>query len=134
MIQADGQGIDGEVASALIIFQCAIFHHRFARVVTIALFSGPHKLHLNLFLLFTSNLYLCRTEVLEDTQIRLPAQFLLQGLSHSNPTAHNHDINIVRWPFEEDITDISAHDITFHAQLVSYGRDLVENLLIKDLC
>ena len=81
VIQADGQGIDGEIAAALIIFQSTIFHHRLARVVAIAFLTCTYELHF-IFLPRSSvlrphELYLRGAEILEDTQMCFLSKFFL---------------------------------------------------------
>ncbi len=45
MIQADGHRIYGEVSPLLIIFQGTVFHHRLARIMTIAFLTRTNELH-----------------------------------------------------------------------------------------
>ena len=44
-IETYRQGINREITTVLVIFQRAIFHDRFARIVAITFFAGTHKLH-----------------------------------------------------------------------------------------
>ena len=133
LIQTDSHRIDSEVAPVLVILQRTVFDDGFARVVTIALLTGSHELHLYLLLMRSSHLHLSRTEVAEHGEMGFPAQQLLQFLSHLDTTAHHYDIDIVRGALKEDITDIAAHHIAFHAHAVSNVSDLVKNLLIQQL-
>ena len=69
-IQTDSHGIDGEVATVLVVFQGTILDDRLARVVAIALATGTDELNFYLVppssFLLPRIFHLCRTEVAED--------------------------------------------------------------------
>ena len=60
MVEANGHGVDGEVAAVLVIFQRAVFHDGLSGVMPIAFFPGSHKFHLSI-----PTLHLRRTEIAE---------------------------------------------------------------------
>ena len=152
-VQAYSQGIDGEVATVLVVFQRTVFHMWLTRVVTIALSPCTHKLHLYLFCLYPARcslfisvncpvscansaapsspyFHLCRPEALKHAQVCLSAVSLLQFLSHGDAAPDDHHVDILRRPFQKQISDIAANDVAFHPQLVCHRRYLVEDLLV----
>ena len=46
-VQTDGHGVDGEVATVLVVLKGAVFHHGLAAVAVVRLTAGAHKLNLN---------------------------------------------------------------------------------------
>ena len=157
LIQADSHGIDGKVATILVILQRTILHHRLTRVVAIALLTCTNELHFY-FLSILAPPYprtpvppyndLRRAEVLEYAKMCSLAHSILQGFRHTNAhtygafplaswrgnlglrlTYHNY-IDVVRGAFQKDVTHISTNHITFYSHLVSYLANLMEDILI----
>ena len=62
--------------------------------------------------------------------MRFLAYYAFQLFSHGDTTANNHNINIVRGTFQEDIPHIPANHIALQTQLVCSCTDLVEDFLI----
>ena len=60
----------------------------------------------------------------------LPPHHPLQFLSHGDAASHDHHVDIVRWPFEEDIPHVAPHHIALQPQTVCGLTDLMEYLLI----
>ena len=46
VVEADGHGVDGEVATVLVVLEGAVLDDRFARVVAVALAAGTDELYL----------------------------------------------------------------------------------------
>jgi hypothetical protein len=44
--------------------------------------------------------------------------------------SHDHHIDVVTGPFEENVAHIAAHDIAFQAEAVGCFTDLMEYLLV----
>ena len=81
-VQANSQCIDGKITAVLVILQCTVLYNRLAGIVCIRFFSCTHKLNFR-----TIVLQLCRTEILEDGNMRPTPQTLTQRLGHGNATS-----------------------------------------------
>ena len=129
LIQADGKCIDGKITTVLIILQCAVFHDGLARIVAVALTASAHKLHLHL-----SHLHLGGAEIAENRKVGLSPQLFLQAASHIDAAAHDHHVDVFRWPFQEDIANEAAHDIAFYSQFVGRIGNQMEYVFIEYFC
>ena len=89
-IQTHGQGVNGEISAVLIVFQCAIFHMRFARIVAVALLACAHKFHFHVTIF-----HLRCAKVFKHAEVGFLAQRLLQRVGHLYATAHDHHIDVV---------------------------------------
>ena len=96
--------------------------------MAVALTTGSYELHF-----FVLKLNLCRSEVLEHTQMSLATQHAFQFCSHLDATAYHHHVYIVGRSFKEDITHITAYYVAFHVQAVGHFTNEVEYLLVKYL-
>ena len=104
--------------------------------MAVTLLSGTHKFHLGHsgFPTLPVDLHLRRTEVLEHRQMRPATEFLLQSLSHVDSTSHDHHIDVFRRTFQENVTHVASHHVTFHAEFVSRFRNQMKDVLIKYFC
>ena len=124
LVQTDGQSIDGEVTTVLIILQGAGLDNGFAGILPIRLFPGTDELHLHI-----APFHLGGTEVLEDSQsAALPS--LVESLRHLDAATDHHHVNIVRGTLQEDITDKSAYHITLHTLLVRNLGNQLEYFIV----
>ena len=60
MVEADGKGVDGEIASVLVVFQRSVLDMRLAAVVAVGFLARTHKFYLEVAVL-----HLCGAEVAE---------------------------------------------------------------------
>ena len=120
-VEADGQGIDGEVASVLVVLQRAVFDDGLARVVRIGFAACAHELHFE-----RAALHLGRAEVAKHRHMRLLAQFLPECLGHRDAAAHDDDVDVLRGTFEEEVAHVSAHGVALQSQLVGRLGDFVK--------
>ena len=132
-VQANSQCIDGKITAVLVILQCTVLYNRLAGIVCIRFFSCTHKLNFR-----TIVLQLCRTEILEDGNMRPTPQTLTQRLGHGNATAYHHHINILGRTLQENITYISTDYVTFQSQFISrFGYPLeyiITKILLQFFC
>lgn len=73
-IEAHCHGVDGEVATVLVVFEGTVFHVGLPTVMAIALLAGAHKLHLQ-----SAAFHLRRAEVAEHRQVGSSTQHALQA-------------------------------------------------------
>jgi hypothetical protein len=97
--------------------------------VTVTLLAGTDEFHFN-FCVSLPDFYLCRTEILENRQVSLPAKRAFQLTGYLNATAHDDNVDVVAGTFEEDVAHVTAYDVTFYAKVVGCRADLVKYLLV----
>ena len=129
LVQADGHGIDSKVATVLIVLQRSVFDNRFTGVVTVALLTSSHKLHL-VFGTLLPEFHLGSTKVLKYAKMCFLAYDALEFLGHLDAAANYHHIDIVRRTFQEYVAYISAHHIALQTQSICSLAYLVEDVLI----
>ena len=125
VVEADGEGVDGEVAPADVVLQRAVLHDGFARVVGVALAAGADKLHLGL-LTGVAPFDLRRAEVAEDGERGASTETFLEGLGHFDAAAHHHDVDVLGGALQEEVAHVAAHDVAVHPQPVGrtpYGLE-----------
>ena len=113
LVQADGHGVNGEIAAFLVIVQSAIFHNGIAALAVIGLSPCPDKFQFPL-----AGLDLGRAVGAENSQVGTLAQTVSHSPSHLDAAAHCHKIHIVAGPFKENVPDISTNDIALAVQLI----------------
>ncbi len=127
-VETHREGVDGEVATVLVVFQRTVLDMRLTAVAVVALTPGAHKLHL-----LVVPLHLRRSEVAEHREVSRSAKRILESLRHLNATANHHHINIVARTLKEEVAHIATHHIRLQMQTVGGGRYLVENVFIEKL-
>ena len=133
-VKADGHRVNSEVAAVLVVFQRAVLNNRLARVVAVALAPGTNKFHLTVNAFIAIELYLCRSKVLEHSQMGTPPQTLLQLSGYLNAAANHHHIDVIGGPLQENITHVATHHIAFHAHCIGHLTYLVKYLLVEEYC
>ena len=71
-----------------------------------------------------------RPEILEHAEMSLRAEHTLQLTGHLDAATHDDNVDVVGWTFEEDVTHVTAHDVTFDTESVGGFAYLVEYLLV----
>ena len=121
LVEADGHGVDGEIAAVLVVFEGAVFHEGLAAVTVVRLATGAHKLNLNAFV--TDHR---RAEGAIVFRLLVARQVGSHLLGQGDAAPDGHDVDVVRFPPEQDIAHIAANHITPHAQLLTGLGDEVE--------
>ena len=118
-VEADGQGVDGKIASLLVVVKGAVFHNGLARIAAIRLLSRAHHLNFGVVIAKTG-----RAKVLElgnggqnalflcNVRTNLPGKF--------QAVAHHHAVYVGRGTVEQQVAHIAAHHI--HFGMVRLGR------------
>ena len=113
LVQAHGHGVDGEVAAVLVVLEGAVLHHGLARVVAVALAPRAHELHFE-----RAPLHLGRAEVAEHGEAGLLAEPLLELRGEADAAAHDDDVDVAGWSFEEEVAHVAADHVALQAELV----------------
>ncbi len=129
LVETHGEGVDGEVAAILVVFQGAVFHMWLARVVAVALLARAHELHL-----VATPFHLCRAEILEHGEVGVPREQFPESLGNLYAAAHDHDIDVVARALEEKVTHVSANHVGLKAEAVGGLRDFVKYVFVQQLC
>ena len=134
LIEAEGEGVDGEIAPPLVVVERPILDDGFARVVAVTLLSRSYKFefffHLSVFAFVLHPMmpfHLSRSEVAEYRAMCPLAQTPCKGLGHFNARTHHDDVDIFRRPFQQQIAHIAADDVGFDAQRIDRGRKLLKD-------
>ena len=130
VVQTDGHGVDGEVATVLVVGQGAVFYDWFTRVVAVALATSTDKFKFYIF----AHLHLCRTEVLENGEVSLASESFFHLFGQSDATAHNNHVDVVRRSFEKDVAHVATHHITFEPQMVGSIAYQMKDIIIEYFC
>ena len=108
LVQADGHCVDGEIAAALIIIEGAVFHNGVTALAMIRLTAGTHKFQFPL-----AGLDLCCTIGAEYRKMSPFAQVACHSLCYLDAAADGHKVHVVAGAFQEDVPDVTAHNVTF---------------------
>ena len=120
LVQAEGKGVDGEVAPVLVVLEGSVLDDWLAAVVAVRLFPGANK-----FQLEVAAFHLGRTEILEYREVGATSEFLGDQLGQFYATPDGDDIDIFGWAVEIDVADITTDYVSFQSQLVGrFGSDL----------
>ena len=128
-VEANGQCIDGEVASVEVVIQCAVLDDGLAAASGVAFASRPYELHL-----LSLVLELCRAKVAEHADVCSASQPCSQLLGHTYAGAYHQAIDVLGRPLQVEVSHISAYHIAFHAQTVGRLAYLVEDGSVEQLC
>lgn len=126
VVEADGKGVDGEIASVLVVFQRSVLDMRLAAVVAVAFLARTHKFYLEVAVL-----HLCGAEVAEYRQMRLASQLALEFFGHTDAASHDHHVDVIGSPLQKQVAHVSAHHIALHVQVVCHAADGLEYILVK---
>ena len=118
-VERPGQGVDGEIAAALVVVERSGLDLRFARIVRIGLLAGPYEFDLD-----AARAEHRRAEGLEDRDFRV--EFAPERLGQGDAAADDHHVDIGRWTPQVIVADVSAHDEGPHALFVGQARDAAE--------
>ena len=121
-VETDGQGIDGEVPTVQVVLQRAVLHDRLTAVVAVALAAGTHELDFKAVIL-----QLCCSEIAEHTDVGPTPQPAPQCLGHRDAGTHDHTVDVLRGPLQEEVAHIAPHHIAFHTQRIGRLAYLVED-------
>jgi len=124
-METDGQGVDGEVATELVVFQAAVFHDGFAGVLAVGFPSGAHEFYLEIFVF-----QLGRPKILKDMYLDLFAQAGGNGFGQLDTTAHRHHIDIFGGTTQEQIAHIATNDVAGKVFVASHLGDDRENRVV----
>ena len=105
-VQTNGQCINGEIASILIVFQTAILYGGLARIVAIGLLAGPYKFHFQIAVFDH-----CGTKTLKNGNAGYRVQFSSNPLRQFYSTAYTNDIDVFGSSGQQAITHITTHHI-----------------------
>ena len=132
VVEADGQGIDGEIAAVLVVLQRAVLNDRLARIVGIAFAACTYEFHL-----LTLPFQLGRAEIAKYRQVGTMTDARLDGFGNGDTAAFDHHVNILRRTVHQQIAHVAADDVALHTQFVGHltnelkhrGADLIFEFL-----
>ena len=127
-VQANGHGVDGEIATVLVVLEGAVLHHRLARVVAVAFLARTDELD---FLMAV--LHLRRTEVAEHRKVGTAAKPGGKRLGHAYAAADNHDVNVVGRALQKQVAYVTAHQVALQPQRVGSLRKQPEHRGLEPL-
>ena len=107
-IKAYGKGVYSEITTVLIVFKSAILYMWLTAIVTVALFTSANKFNFSILVF-----HLGCSKIAEHRNMSFLSKNLFQSISNTNTTSHHYHIYIVRGSFEEEITHVATHYITF---------------------
>ena len=121
-VQTNGQGIDGQITTLLIILNGAWFNLWLSRIGLIAFTTGPHEFQVpSVF-----QLNMGRTECFEETDRRARGIGLRHFLSQVQRIAHTDKIGILGWPAQYLVAYEPADQIGFQPQRLRRIRNAVQ--------
>ncbi len=111
LIERDGQGIDGEVAAILVVFQRTIFYDGFAGVALVRLFARTHKLQLPALPLEHG-----RAKIFEKSYFCTRLKALRTLFGQGNAAAQAYKVNVFGRALEQQVSHIATHYIHRYLQ------------------
>ena len=113
LIETNCKGVDSEIPTVLVIFQRTVLYNRFARIPLVRFSACTYKFDFRTFIF-----YLCRSEILENRNVRPPSQMPAERFRHCNSTAYNYYIYIFRGTLQKNIANITAYHIALQTERI----------------
>ena len=125
LLEAEGHGVDGEVATQLVVFERTVFHYGLAGFTTIRFLAGSDE-----FKLEAAGLQHRRAEIAVDGDMGMEAR--CDGFGKGDAAPLNHYVYVGATAAEKGVTYISADDKSADSKARSLLSHKGENRIVQE--